>query len=106
MSDERFDAPTSNGFSISRLAARARRIDRRLLTRLRREPRLLFEFQSGRDRFGFELHDLRESGFEVRLCKNTVPVIKHTFQTRKGAVRWAEDARHLIARCGENRGHR
>ena len=101
MNDELFDTPCSNGSSISRLAARARRIDRRPRSRVRCLPELLFEYRRGRNRFGFELLHLREVGFEVRLYKNKALVITQTFQTRKGAVRWAEEGRHVIARTAE-----
>ena len=60
----------------------------------------------GRDGFTFKLQHLHEFVFEVGVYKNTVLVITHTFQSRKGAVRWAEEARHLIAKSVENREHR
>jgi len=101
MSDELFDTPLSNGFSISRVAARARRIDQRPLSRVRCQPELLFEYRRGRDRFGFELLQLGEVGFQVRVYKNSILVITHTFRSRKGALQWAEEGRHVIARIGE-----
>jgi len=52
-----------------------------------RPPELLFEFRRGRDGFAFKSPHLRELVFEVSMDKNTVLIITHTFQTRKGAVR-------------------
>jgi len=64
-------------------------------------PELLFKYRRGGDRFGFELLHLRELGFEVRVYKNDVLVITHSFLHRRAALQWAEEGRHVIARSGE-----
>jgi hypothetical protein len=60
----------------------------------------LFEFLRGRDRILCELRDQGEFGIEAQFFENEDLLFSRRFETRVGAVQWAEKERKAIATGG------
>ena len=68
--------------------------------RQRKPGEHLFEFRRGHDRILCELRDQGEFGIEAQFFENEDLLFSRRFETRMGAVQWAEKERKAIVTGG------